>query len=154
MKVDPANTQSTQKAWMIVNYMEHFWKPFMSGKTKAKLSNVQIMGAANAMALHIPRMDPLFPIPKRINAKKLKDWTDPFLEDMEALYDDMKEAADEAKKKAAAGAMKKKLADAKAKAKEDKLKAEVEKKKAAKAKLEGNKKEEKKAKKNAALAEA
>ena len=85
---------------MITAYMDHFWRPFMEGKSKAKLTNPQIMMAARAMQVHIPRMDPNFPIPKRINAKKLKDWSDPFMEDMKSLAEDVEEAAEEAKKKA------------------------------------------------------
>ena len=152
--VDPANTQSTQVAWMITNYMEMFWKPFMTGKAGMKMTNNTIANAGKAMAVHIPRMDPNFPVPKRINAFKLDEWTEPFFEDMEAFHEDVEKAAEKAKKKAGAAAMKRKLAEIMKKVKEAKLKADIEKKKAAEAKLKGDKKGEKKAEANAEAADA
>ena len=77
--------------------MEMFWKPFMTGKAGMKLTNNTIANAGKAMAVHIPRMDPNFPVPKRINAFKLDEWTEPFFEDMEAFHEDVEKAAEKAK---------------------------------------------------------
>ena len=144
--VDPDKTLPTASAAAIVTFLDATWVPYWNGKAKKKLDDDKLKKAGLVSDAHLKKLDPFFfPLPKRIDPQELKDFTEPFVDDMKSLNDELKSATEAAIKAAKAAALKKKLAEQKRKAAEAKLKAEIEKKKAAKAKLEGDKKETKKA---------
>lgn len=110
--VDPDKTLPTASAAAIVTFLDATWVPYWNGKAKKKLDDDKLKKAGLVSDAHLKKLDPFFfPLPKRIDPQELKDFTEPFVDDMKSLNDELKSATEAAIKAAKAAALKKKLAE-------------------------------------------